>query len=173
VVCPSGGSQSGNTLNPGTYSGHFPPSGVTTLNTGVYCVNGDFRLNASDTLTGNGVFIVMQSGDVTFNGGATINLSAIPGPMDPDTNPYGGLLLYMPMSNSGTISINGNSGSSFTGTILAPAADITLNGTGGTGLHGQIIGYTVDLSGTSNTSIVYNGSENWEPLIPPQIQVAQ
>jgi hypothetical protein len=93
--------------------------------------------------------------------------------MDPDTNPYGGLLLYMPMSNSGTISINGNSGSSFTGTILAPAADITLNGTGGTGLHGQIIGYTVDLSGTSNTSIVYNGSENWEPLIPPQIQVAQ
>ena len=173
VVCPSGQSQSGSTLNPGTYSGHFPPSGVTTLTTGVYCVNGDFRLNAGDTLTGNGVFIVMQSGDITFNGGATINLSAIPGPSNPDTNPYGGLLFYMPMSNSGTITINGNSGSSFTGTILAPAADVKLNGTGGTGLHGQVIGYTVDLSGTSNTSIVYNNSENWNPLIPAQIQIAQ
>jgi hypothetical protein len=173
VTCPSGVSQSGNTLSPGTYSGQFPPSGVTVLNSGVYCVNGDFRLNASDTLTGNSVFIVMQSGDITFNGGATINLSAIPGPMNTDTNPYGGLLFYMPMSNSGTILINGNSGSSFTGTILAPAADVTINGTGGTGLHGQIIGYTVDLSGTSDTSIVYNNSENWNPLIPAQIQIAQ
>lgn len=173
VVCPAGQSQSGNTLSPGTYSGHFPPSGVTVLASGVYCVNGDFRVNAGDTLTGNGVFIVMQSGDVTFNGGATINLSAIPGPMNPDTNPYGGLLLYMPMSNSGTITINGNAGSGFTGTIFAPAADISISGTGSGGLHGQIIGYTVDLSGTSETTIVYNNNENWNPLIPAQIQVAQ
>jgi hypothetical protein len=173
VVCPTGGSQSGSTLSPGTYSGHFPPSGVTTLASGTYCVSGDFRLNAGDTLTGNSVFIVMQSGDITFNGGATVNLSAIPGPQNPDTNPYGGLLFYMPLSNSGTITINGNSGSSFTGTILAPAADVMINGTGGTGLHGQIIGYKVDLSGTSNTSIVYNNNENWNPLIPAQIQIAQ
>jgi len=173
VVCPTGGSQTGNTLSPGTYSGQFPPSGVEVLDSGVYCVNGDFRVNAGDTLTGNGVFIVMQSGDVTFNGGATIVLSAIPGPMDPDTNPYGGLLLYMPMSNSGTITINGNSGSAFTGTIYAPAADVSISGTGDGGLHGQIIGYTVDLSGTSDTSIVYNNSENWNPLIPAQIQIAQ
>lgn len=173
VACPSGGSQSGSTLNPGTYSGQFPPSGITTLASGVYCVNGEFRVNASDTLTGNGVFIYMQSGDIVFNGGATINLSAIPGPMHPETNPYGGLLFYMPMSNSGTITINGNSGSSFTGTIFAPAADIAISGTGSGGLHGQIIGYTVDLSGTSDTSIVYNNSENWNPLIPAQLQVAQ
>ena len=173
VVCPPGGSQTGNTLSEGTYSGQFPPSGVEVLDGGVYCVNGDFRMNAGDTLTGNGVFIVMQSGDVTFNGGATIVLSAIPGPMDPDTNPYGGLLLYMPLSNSGTITINGNSGSAFTGTIYAPAADVSISGTGSGGLHGQIIGYTVDLTGTSDTSIVYNNSENWNPLLPAQIQIAQ
>jgi len=173
VVCPTGGSQTGNTLSPGTYSGHFPPSGVEILDGGVYCVNGDFRVNASDTLTGNGVFIYMQSGDVTFNGGATVNLSAIPGPMDPDTNPYGGLLLYMPMTNSGTISLNGNAGSSFTGTIFAPAADISILGTGDGGLNGQVIGYTVDLSGTSEVSINYDNSLNWNPLIPAQIQVAQ
>ena len=173
VVCPAGGSQTGSTLNPGTYSGQFPPSGVTTLASGVYCVNGDFRVNGGDTLTGNGVFIVMQSGDVLFNGGATLNLSAIPGPMDPDSNPYGGLLLYMPMSNCDTITINGNSASTFTGTIFAPCADVSILGTGAGGLNGQVIGYTVDLSGTSEVIINYNNNENWNPLIPAQLQVTQ
>ena len=68
---------------------------------------------------------------------------------------------------------NGNSESGFTGTILAPAADITINGTGGSGLHGQIIGYTVDLSGTSSTTIVYDDDENWDAPVPPQIELAQ
>jgi hypothetical protein len=79
----------------------------------------------------------------------------------------------MPMSNSGTITINGNAGSGFTGTIFAPAADVNISGTGSGGFHGQIIGYTVDLTGTSETTIVYNSNENWNPLIPAQIQVAQ
>ena len=117
--------------------------------------------------------IFRSPGDIVFNGGATVNLSAIPGPTNPTSNPYGGLLFYMPMSNSGTITINGNSSSSFTGTIFAPAADIVISGTGSGGLHGQVIGYTVDLSGTSDTSIIYDNSENWNPLIPAQLQVAQ
>ena len=172
IVCPSGGSQSGDALNPGTYSGNFPPNGVTHLNGGTYCVNGDFRVNGGETLTGHNVIIIMVSGDVIFNGGATIELSGPSGPQT-EENPYGGLFLYMPMSNSGTITINGNSESGFTGTILAPAADITIDGTGDTGLHGQVIGYTVDLSGTSSTTIVYNDQENWDAPVPPQIELAQ
>jgi Flp pilus assembly protein TadG len=172
IACPSGGSQSGSDLNPGTYSGHFPPSGVTHLNSGRYCVSGDFKVNGGETLTGSGVLIIMVSGDVTFNGGATIQLSGPPGPQSV-SNPYGGLFLYMPMSNSGTITINGNSNSGFTGSILAPAADISINGTGGTGLHGQVIGYTVDLSGTSDTTIVYNDEENWDAPVPPKIEMKQ
>ena len=172
VSCPEGESQDGNTLNPGTYSGQFPPNGVTYLNSGTYCVNGDFRVNGGDMLIGHDVAIIMVSGDVIFNGGATIELSGPSGPQTPE-NPYGGLLLYMPMSNAGTITINGNSASSFTGTILAPAADISIEGTGDSGLHGQVIGYTVDLSGSSETMIVYNDEENWDTIIPPQIQLAQ
>jgi len=172
IVCPSGSSQSGNAINPGTYSGNFPPNGVTHLNGGTYCVNGDFRVNGGETLTGHNVIIIMVSGDVIFNGGATIELSGPPGPQT-EENPYGGLFLYMPMTNSGTITINGNSESGFTGTILAPAADITIDGTGDAGLHGQVIGYTVDLSGTSSTTIVYNDQENWDAPVPPQIELAQ
>ncbi len=174
IVCPSGGSQDGDALNPGTYSGphDFPPNGVTHLNPGTYCVDTDFNVRGGDTLIGHDVVIIMLSGNVTFNGGATLQLSGIPVPQT-EENPYGGLFLYMPMSNSGTITINGNSDSGFTGTILAPAADISIDGTGDAGLHGQIIGYTVDLSGTSDTTIVYNDSENWDAPVPPQIQLAQ
>ncbi len=174
IVCPSGESQNGNLLNPGTYtSGNkFPPSGVTHLNGGTYCVHNDFSVQGGDTLVGHNVIIIMVEGDVTFNGGATIKLSGPAGPQT-EENPYGGLFLYMPMSNSGTININGNSESEFTGTILAPAADITINGTGGNGLHGQIIGYTVDLSGTSDTMIVYDDDENWDAPVPPQIELSQ
>ena len=172
VTCSSGGSSTGSTLHPGTYSGHFPPNGITDLSAGAYCVSGDFRVNGGDTLRGNGVLIIMVSGDVDFSGGATVQLSGIPGPQSAG-NPYGGLFLYMPMSNSGTITLNGNSDSGFTGTILAPAADISINGTGGAGLHGQIIGYTVDLSGTSDTTIVYNDNENWDAPTPPKIELKQ
>jgi hypothetical protein len=174
IICPTGENRSGDTLSPGTYTSgsQFPPNGVTHLNGGTYCVHNDFRVNGGDTLIGSNVIIIMLDGDVVFNGGATIQLSGPPGPQTED-NPYGGLFLYMPMSNPGTITINGNSDSGFTGTILAPAAEISIDGTGGAGLHGQIIGYTVDLSGTSETTIVYDDNENWDAPIPPQIELTQ
>lgn len=171
IICPSGESQSGSTLHPGTYtSGNkFPPNGVTSLSPGVYCVENDFVVNGGETLMGDNVIIIMKDGNVSFNGGATINLSGPAGPQS-ETNPYGGLFMYMPMENQGTISLNGNSGSGFTGSILAPAADISIDGTGDAGLHGQIIGYTVDLSGTSNVKIVYDNNENWDAPVPPQVE---
>lgn len=173
VACVPGTSSSGSTLNPGTYSsGQFPPAGITDLNPGVYCVGTNFRVNGGDTLRGSGVLIIMTSGDVVFNGGATIQLSGLPGPQSA-SNPYGGLFLYMPMSNTGDIVIDGNATSGFTGTILAPAADISIQGTGGAGLHGQIIGYTVDLAGTSNTTIVYEDEKNWDAPTPLKIELKQ
>jgi len=171
IICPSGESSSGSTLNPGTYtSGNkFPPSGITSLSPGVYCVENDFVVNGGESLNGSNVIIIMKNGDVSFNGGATINLSGPEGPQS-ETNPYGGLFMYMPMENQGTISINGNSGSGFTGSILAPAADITIDGTGDGGFEGQIIGYTVDLSGTSTVKINYDDSKNWDAPVPPQVE---
>jgi len=173
VVCPSGTSQDGSNLNPGTYSGQFPPNGVTHLNGGIYCVNGNFRVNGGATITGSEVLIVMQGGDISFNGGATVILSGIPGPRTED-NLLGGLLFYVPMTNCpSTIILNGNSESGFEGTILAPCSDITVSGTGGSGLQGQIIGYTVELSGTSNSKIIYNEAQNWPAPVPPQIELIQ
>jgi type II secretory pathway pseudopilin PulG len=167
-TCSGNATKDDDVLSPGNYSGTFPPAGVTTLQSGVYCVNGDFRLNAHDVLNGDGVIIRVNNGDVVWNGGATINLSA------PTSGPFSGLLLFLPDDNDNDVQINGNSGSTFTGTILAPSAAITINGTGGaTGLNSQIIGYTVDLSGSSNTFINYNAGQNYQAPENPAVQLVQ
>jgi Flp pilus assembly protein TadG len=167
-TCPGNAVKTGNTLSPGNYSGTFPPAGVTELKSGVYCVNGNFRLNGGDTLSGDAVVIRIDNGDVRWNGGAEIHLSA------PISGPFAGLLLFLPEGNTNEVVINGNLSSSFTGTILAPSADISIEGTGGvTGLNSQIIGYTVDLTGTSNTLINYNASQNYLAPENPAVELVQ
>jgi Flp pilus assembly protein TadG len=168
-VCSGNAEKNGNTLSPGNYSGTFPPSGVTQLQSGIYCItSGNFRLNAGDELNGSGVVIRVDNGDVRWNGGATINLSA------PTTGPFAGLLLYLPEGNDNEVVINGNSSSTFTGTILAPSASVAIDGTGGvTGLNSQVIGYTVNLTGTTNTFINYNAGQNYQAPENPAVQLVQ
>ncbi|MEY2818978.1 MAG: hypothetical protein RL275_2441 [Chloroflexota bacterium] len=166
--CSGNATKTGSSMSPGNYSGaHFPPNGVTTLEPGVYCVDADFSLNGGDTLTGSNVIIYMVDGDVTWNGGATVNLSG------PTSGPFKNLLLYIPYDNEATVRLNGNSGSTIEGTILAPASDITIDGTGDTGIEGQIIGYTVDLSGTSSVNIHYDQNKNYEAETPPYLQLTE
>jgi Flp pilus assembly protein TadG len=166
ITCSGNATKTGSTLSPGNVSGSFPPGGVTTLESGVYCISGDFRLNAHDTLVGHDVVIYMVSGEIRWNGGATVQLDA------PDSGPYKGLLIYMPPDNPGPIILNGNSSSFYTGTILAPGADISVLGTGASsGLHSQVIGYTVDLTGNADITIHYDDGENWDAPTPPAIEL--
>jgi len=165
-TCSGNAIKVGNVLKPGNWTGTFPPSGVTALESGVFCVHGNFRMNAGDVLTGNNVVIDMVSGDVRWNGGATINLDA------PDNGPFAGLLIYLPMTNSSEVNINGNSSSSITGTILAPASPVSVEGSGGVeGINSQIIGYTVDFSGNGGTLISYTGSENYDAGESPVLEL--
>jgi len=167
-TCAGPATKSGHSLSPGSWTGQFPPHGVDTLEPGIYCVNGDFRINGGDTLTGNGVTVYMESGDVVWNGGATINLSA------PTSGDTAGLLVFLPMSNDDSITINGNSDSHFQGTFLAPASDVQILGTGAAdGFHSQVVGYTVELGGTADTSIFYNDNENYDWTIPPSMELSQ
>ena len=131
-----------------------------------------FQLGASDVLTGIDVVIVVIDSDVTWNGGAEMHLDA------PDTGVFAGLFLYLPMGDpidySHTVSINGNSGSTLTGTTLAPAAACSINGSGDLSeVDGQFICYTVDLSGTAAITIAYNDMQNWNALEQPSLQLAE
>ncbi len=138
--------------------------GTHSLSSGVHCVSGNFRINANDVLSGNGVTIVVY-GEVSWNGG-TVTLSA------PTSGPTAGLLLYLPITNSNSITFNGNASWNIRGTILAPASDITINGTqDGFSLHSQVIGYTVKLTGNGNTTIHYDDSDNIDQ--PPSIELTR
>jgi len=168
--CTTNAVKTGNSMSPGLYSSNqaFPPAGVTVLQPGIYCVDANFTLNGGDTLSGSNVIIYMLNGNVTWNGGATVNLSA------PTSGPFQGLLLYSPYENPATIKINGSSTSSFEGTFLAPSSDIQVNGSGdNTGIDGQIIGYTVDLTGTSNTKINFDSTKNYEATTPPFLELTK
>jgi len=160
--------KNGNALSPGKWSGTFPPSGVTHLQGGVYCVNGNFSINGNDTLDGTDIVIRMDSGDIKWNGNGGIKLSA------PTEGPFKGLLIFVPPSNQSTITINGTNDQELTGTILAPTSDVVLLGTAGTdGFNSQIIGYNVEFGGTFDGTIRYDDEQNFDIQYGPQLEVTK
>jgi hypothetical protein len=166
-TCSAAGTRSGGVLTPGSISGSWL-SGDVTLQPGIYCISGDATINGQDNISGTGVLLYFINGGIHINGAAQINLSA------PTSGDYAGLLIYLPITNSSTLILNGNGSSAFTGTILAPASEIQVNGTGSAyGYHCQIIGYTVNLIGTASMSIHYDDSENYDITLPPTIEVVR
>ena len=169
------------TAIPGTYNSTFPDvqGGQATIliTKGVYCLNDGIQLNAGMTFTtdidnnghepaSEGALFYVPGGDITFNGGAEINIHAISQTSSDTFSPYWlNLLLYVPETNQADITLTGGSGSTFTGTILATGSDVDLAGTsdqaGGTvTLDSQIISDTVKITGNSDLLIVYNEQNN-------------
>ncbi|HBG74509.1 MAG: hypothetical protein A2X25_10780 [Chloroflexi bacterium GWB2_49_20] len=177
--------QDGEVIYPGNWYGEFPPSGVTEMRPGLYCVYADsknFNIRNSDTLWGEGVTIAVMTGGISWTGSDEGIYLTAPSPtseecaLAPTSIPckYNGLLIFMPMTNSSSITFNGNTDWTIVGTILAPAAPITINGTeDGTTINAQIIGYTVELTGTGSTNIIYNGGENWDGPYDPRLELNQ
>jgi hypothetical protein len=119
-------------------------------------------------LTGENVMIYVMSGDVTFNGSATINLDA------PDDGEYAGMLIYQAVGDTERATINGDSGSHFTGTMFFPSAEVQINGTGAAdGFHSQVVGDKVDMSGTADLNILYDPDENYNVRKPAQVELTQ
>jgi hypothetical protein len=163
------------TLNPGNYTGAFPPGGQTIMNPGVYCIdagNQGFSLSGGQTLTGANVLIYMTSGNVSWTSGG-IQLTAMQG-----VNPmYDGLLLYLASGNCSDVSITGNGTSRYVGTVLAPCSNVKLAGGSSTGnqnvLENQIIADTLTLTGSNTLNINFNAQQQWQPPMPPEIELSQ
>jgi Flp pilus assembly protein TadG len=171
----SNGLYDATTLNPGNYTGAFPPGNQTIMNPGVYCIdagNRGFSLQGGQTLTGNNVLIYMISGDISWTSGG-IQLSAMQG-VNAD---YDGLLLYLAPGNCSNVSITGNGSSHYVGTVLAPCSNVKLAGGSSTGnvnvLENQIIADTITLTGSNTLNINFNASQQWQPPVPPAIEMNQ
>jgi hypothetical protein len=162
---------------PGYYNDTFPDAqggqAVIKVTKGVYCLNDGMQVNAGWSITTDldgdghdgateGAFFYVPGGDITFNGGADVTLHAISQTTSSTFSPYWlNLLFYVPPENEADIEISGNSGSSYTGTILAPSSHVHLLGNGGTiGMDSKIISDTVKISGSTTFDITYNESNN-------------
>jgi Flp pilus assembly protein TadG len=193
-----------NGLNPppGNYTfapGNYCFNGNVTFNGGSITANnvnfrmnsGAFSTNGNNVFTCSGVIFHSTGGSgISFNGGSVNNCTGITFYMEsggvqwngnvgntftaPTSGVYKGLLVYLPYGNSSSININGNSGSQFTGSIIAVSSEITLNGNGNTtGLHTQILGYEIKFSGNGTNKIHYNPNEQYTPPANPTIELAK
>ena len=158
-------------LNPGYYSGNFPPNAVTnsqntiTLNSGVYCITGTVNQGIQwgngtyNTITGTGVTLyIMTGGGFTLNGG-TMNLTA----PTSSTDPYKGYLFIVEGDKNShpDCKINGNGTSTVQGTIFAPYCNVTVTGSSGTdAFSAQIIGWDVKLTGGTVINFTYTPGLN-------------
>jgi Flp pilus assembly protein TadG len=196
-VCNQPGSIVGSSGNYEAWPGYFnrtgnqtfpdeSPSGTLKLHKGIYCLENGISLNGNWNITtdldGNGehdsasegVFFFIPDGDVTFNGGSTLNVHAISSLADNFPERFLNYLIYIPPSNEANVTITGNSGSTFTGTILAPASHITLDGSGNTfSLDTQIIGYDTTITGSGHIDITFNQSNNGVTLTQPGVEFSQ
>ncbi|HTP00590.1 MAG TPA: pilus assembly protein TadG-related protein [Anaerolineales bacterium] len=163
---------SGNlTLNPGRFTSiNNTGSGVMTLNPGLYYITGSngIRNTGSGDVIGNGVLIYMADGGFNMTGSGDLTLT----PMT--TGDYKGLTIYMDRSNDSAFSMTGSGNSTFSGTVYAPASDLTFTGSGTPFvLDSQIIGYTATLTGSGGLSLAFNASHNFQVPSDAMVQLVK
>ncbi len=170
------------------YPGHYtllPPAKNTRLYPGVYCIDNLVKVTnpqshllvqryygtevpgpsepPADAARDGVLLYIREGGTFDFQGGQ-VNLQA----SGYDDDPYKGYLIFQEHDFTGwdigdsapNCQINGNSLSTFKGTIYAPWCDVTINGTSdATGFQSQIIAYTLNLSGDTALEFHYNADD--------------
>lgn len=156
------------TVSPGRYSEITinNPAAIVNMDPGMYCVDGHKGFTGTGgVVNGADVMIVMNDGPFDLGGSTVVNLSAEDNAntlIDAGGYDWKGMLLFVPPSNTNDITINGDTGTNYTGTIFAPNSLITLNGNGTTmGVNAQMIGNQIKVTGTADINIMYNAGENY------------
>lgn len=135
-------------LTAGRYCGDMSLKGDVDLAPGTYIFEGDFDINSGAIVTGDEVTIIMTGGELKFNGGAEIELSAA------TTGDYAGILFYQDRELAGQENvINGNANTSFTGAMYFPTNEVTM--LGGAAISGGCLQLIAD-------SIYFSGDTGFE-----------
>ena len=93
---------------------------------------------------------------ISISGSATVNLTA------PTTGSYAGILFYTDRSvtDSHTNSINGNSSSSFQGTMYFPTTPLNFGGSGSTAAYTILVAKDVSFTGGATLNNNYTSLPN-------------
>ncbi len=140
-------------------------AGVTvTLQAGVYVFTDGIRINGGATLNGTAVtlyFAPLAGNDITFNGGAIIDLTA---PVD---GPYAGLLIFQdPNAPAVSSNLTGGSEQRLDGIVYLPTTDLGFSGGSATAESPtMLIADLIDFSGNTFLGDLENSAAASSPLL--------
>ncbi len=144
------------------------------LHPGLYCLDGDFRVNGTAIITGYNVTIYMRSGQIDLTGTSSVNLTApncitLACGVPPAIR---GILFFIDPLNTSPVKFSGTATSDFMGTIYAPNSEVVVNGTPDmVTMETQIIGKKVTVTGNVNLALNLSGAELYQ--IPAYIELVQ
>jgi len=145
--------------------GDFTADHMVVYTTGT---SGGMHFNGNADIVATNSTFYMESGDLTWNGNASVTMTA------PTTGPNANMLIYLPYGNNATLKINGNAGSLLQGTILAVSSHIQVTGNSDTSsIKSQIIGYTVEACGNGDLTINYDPGDNYQQQEPAKIELTE
>lgn len=163
-----------NSLQPGQYINGMKVTGNNTrihLSPGLYCLSNSIDMSVGD-LTGEGVMFYMAGGNFNVGGGTIANLTyptSLPDHSLQGWN-WAGMLIYMPLENTGQVAVGGGSSTTYSGTIFAPGlppnsgtykCDIGGSGTS-LNVDSSIICYTLKVHGSATFNVNYQQSHNFQ-----------
>ena len=168
-----GAVQTSQNITPGIYPNMSLNAGsVVNMAPGLYCLDGDFKINGDATINGMNVTIYMRSGQIDLTGNAQINLSA----PNCTTSLCGvppairGILFFVDPLNTNPVKFSGTATSSFMGTIYAPNSEIIVTGTDDiVTIQTQMIGQKVSVTGNVKIELNLDGAELYQ--MPSSIEL--
>lgn len=151
-------------LQPGTYN-DLTIQCDTVMAGGIYVIDGgSLDINATDSLIGNGIMIVLKNGaNIKINGGSDVNLTAMTVPelisagvSADDADKLAGMLIFEqpdgPEPSKDHV-INGNAKTVLNGTVYLPKGHAKFNGTASvTSQCFMLAASTIDIGGTADMS---------------------
>ncbi len=178
---------SGSPASPGTYRKIDIGNNNVTLSPGLYCImydgNNAVNLGSSGVLSGTGVTIYVDRGEVSLQGG-TVKLkapSAIYNPEcatlmqwdapDDSVCHYVGIVFFMGRDNTRGLTLSGNANYEVIGTVYGPSSRVTLAGNGDWTLTGQILANSFKTTGNGEVKVHYDPSVIHQPA--PTISLMQ
>jgi Flp pilus assembly protein TadG len=113
-------------LAPGCYNGiSLGNTEDLKLTSGQFVINGDLSLKGTSELDGSAGVQLVLYGATSMGGSTTLDLTGI------KADPYDGLVIWQPASNTNPIQLIGTPGSTLSGVVYAPAAAVSLQGNAG------------------------------------------
>jgi uncharacterized Zn-binding protein involved in type VI secretion len=150
---------------------YYYPSGLSVKNLpkGIHCVRGGI---GKGDYVGKGVLIVLLTGGIKQTGNDSFYFTAATDMKDRNGTQWGGMVLYVPSSNTSELNFGGNSDAYFQGVVYAPGAFCDIGGNpDGKGYHTAFICDMIRYHGTPDVNILYNAEELFH--FPPMVELVQ